>query len=214
MLDSDYNVIFYQPNFADEKVTAAYNAFDKNISAGYTTPGQFKFLDDNGNLKGKTSDELNKAYTSKTEKFNVAGVGGNFDTGLVWKVTNPNGTISNATWNTGYEKKRSALMNIYGTPELVDVLNAEAVKFDGKGNIKPGMPDVPVQFEQNIKAFKLKEEPYPQDPKLHYIKQGDIYLVVQQDGEGNFRLSSTRDKAEATPLPKHRMFEIITSLNQ
>ena len=207
--DLDYQIEFYQPDFSQDKVATAYNNFNTNIEAGYTNPGQFDFLDDTGGMKGKSADKKNKAYDSK-KKFAVMGVGGNDVTGLIWKVKNPDGTISNAKWNTGYKKQLGAITDIYGSPEMVNVLNSSAL--DIRGNkIVTTFPDTPKNIEGNIRKYKMSAEVNVDNPNLNYIKSGDSYISIDTSS-GSPVITTVSSKEKATPLPKNLIFDILNSL--
>lgn len=208
-MDLDYNIMFYQPDFSQEKVSTQYNNWNANIKNDFTMPGQFTYLD--GDLRNKSSDEINETYKKKKADFGVMGVGGNDATGLIWKVKNPDGTISNAKWNTGYKKQAGYIKNILRNPELINVLNSSALDITN-GEIKGTYPDIAQNIDTKVKKYKLSAEPDAQDPNLYYIRSGNGYIQIQFE-DGNKYISTVSSASEATLVPKNLMFDIINSLN-
>lgn len=208
-MNLDYNVMFYQPDFSQEKVSTQYNNWNANVKNDFTMPGQFTYLD--GDLKDESSDDINETYKKKKADFGVMGVGGNDATGLIWKVKNPDGTISNAKWNTGYKKQAGYIKNILRNPELINVLNSSALDITN-GEIKGTYPDIAQNIDTKVKKYKLSAEPFAQDPNLNYIRSGNGYIQIQFE-DGNKYISTVSSASEATPIPKNLMFDIINSLN-
>lgn len=211
-MDADYGVTFFQPDFTQEKTSTAYNQWNMNIKEGFTNPGQFTFLDGDLAKKSATTDKKNEAYKKKGAEFAVMGVGGNSEVGLIWKVRNPDGTISNATWDTGYEKQLGYLQNVLRNPELIETLNASTFKIAEGGEIKVTMPDAPPELSRNIGKYNISTEPLPSDPRLNLVKSKNGYIVLKENAQGQLILGTTNNRQEATPLDKSLIFLTITSL--
>lgn len=208
-LDSDFDILFYQPDFTQEGVKTEYNNWKENIDEGFTTPDQFKFLDGKLSNSKLSSDDIKKSYSKEgSEDFGIMGVGGNDSTGLIWKVKNPDGTISNATWNTGYEKQYNYVTRILRNPELVEVLNASTLDFTDKGEIKVTMPDVPPKIKNNINKYDLITEPNLEMPTMNYVKIKDGKYLTLIDGN----IRTVENKNDALAMPKALIFDILNSL--
>jgi len=206
--DADYNINFYEPDFTNAKSKIAYNNWATSGKEGFNQSDQFTFL--NGDNAGKSIKEVNEAYGVKNaEKLKVLSVGGNEIAGLIWKVVNPDGTISDATWNTGFEKQMNYVRDIIKQPELVESLKASALSFDETGSIITTMPDVPSDINKAIRDNELYiEEDLENTDPFYYLKSGDYYLYIDPQSQ---TIKTTKDKQGA--MPKALMFDVIKSLN-
>lgn len=180
----DYGIRYFVPDITNKDVTTDLNSFNK-ISQSVIKPGDFSFVD--GDLKGKSSDEINKKYTKdgKDLSFTPTKVGGNSETGVLYKVQQPDGKEATTKWLTSYGLQKKYLNSIIGADdshELINALNGSALDInDTTGEIKGTFPDMQIRNSNKYKAGTYGGElANPEAPRRILMKDKNTPLTVAE----------------------------------
>lgn len=211
--DTGLEFNYYQPDYSQEGVSTQVNAFNTAFKTKANSPDQFTFL--NGNLKGKTPEEISKAFENK--EFATPSVGGNEAIGLLWEVVNPDGTKSDAKWNTGYQKQANALKNVYNRPDLIRALNADVIQISENGalELNKKLSDIPNEVKIAQEKYRFKTTPSTTDLDSQYLNFSDgEFIRIQKNPDGTEVVTKVKSIEEATPVNKAKIFDILQALGK